>query len=95
MTVVLPAPLPFLHLAQEPGAHADQRLGHPGHRPATQGIVAGHERGERMAGERAQQEARAGAGVAEIERPVGLAQATDADPMDVPHTGRIARDLDA
>ena len=48
-----------------------------------------------MPGEEAQQQARAGAGIAEIERPVGLAEAADAHALDPPPAARVTLDGDA
>ena len=63
-----------------------QRLDDAAHRPAAQRGVAGEEGGERMGGEQPHEEPRAGAGIAEIEHVVGLAQPADADAVDAPAT---------
>ncbi len=58
----------------EARAHARQRLDDPLHRPAAQRGVAGHEAGEAMAGQDAGEQARRGAGIAEVEHVGGLAR---------------------
>jgi hypothetical protein len=53
--------------AQPGGAHAGQRIQHPAHRPAAQGIVAGEGGAQREARRRAHDQPHAGAGVAAVD----------------------------
>ena len=62
----------------------DERLDHALHRPPAQRGIAGHDAGEGMAGEDAGEQARRGAGVAELEHVGGLAAAADAETAHAP-----------
>jgi len=63
-------------------AHLRQRLSYPAHRPARQRGIAGQGRAERLGGEQAGEQAHRGARIAQIDGPVGRAQAADADAVD-------------
>jgi hypothetical protein len=70
--------------ALEAAAHAGERLDHPMHRPPPQRGIAGHDAGERMAGQDAGEQACRGAGVAEFQHVGGLAAAAHAEAADTP-----------
>ena len=86
---------PAAGAGQEDCAHAAQRLDHAAHRPRAQRGVAGEEAGEAVAGEQAHQQARPGAGIAEVEHVGGLGEAADADAPDAPAAVADALELDA
>ncbi len=77
-----------LGILDHPGAHLFERIENPPHRPAAQGSVAVESRGNAAAGDRADHQPAAGAGIAEIERPGRLGKAADADAMNPPGTVR-------
>ena len=72
-------------------AHPLQRIEHAPHRPLAQGGIAVEGRGHRRAGDRADRQPAAGAGIAEIERAGRLREAADADAVNSPQAlGRRA-----
>ena len=68
--------------------HLLQRPQHPTHRPPAERGIPHEPHRHVVAGDHAQHQSRAGAGVAEIERGVRLAQAADAAPLDAPLLAR-------
>ncbi len=76
-------------------AHLAQGLDHPAHGPAAQAGIAGEDRGDRVRGNDAHEQARAGSRVPEIEHVLGLHQPADAPADDAPDAGLIATRLGA
>ena len=73
---------------QHARAHPLQRVEHAPHRPLAQRSIAVERRGDRRAGDRADRQPAAGAGIAEIERAGRLRKAGDADAVNSPHALR-------
>jgi hypothetical protein len=76
-------------------AHRLQRLDHPAHRPGAERGVAGEETGDRLARHQSHQKSDAGPRVTQLENPVGLAKAADADAPDAPRAVFVAHDVGA
>ena len=84
---------PALGDARGPRAHALERIEHAPHRPRAQRGIAVEGRGDRATRDRPDDQAAAGAGIAEIERSGRLREARDPDPVDAP--GALSGAFDA
>ena len=83
---------PALRLRQDLGPHEPQRVQNPAHRALAERGVAVEGRGDPVAADDAHHEARAGAGVAEIERGARGKQRPEPGPADPPAARREALD---
>src|SRR5262249_23667752 len=79
------------------GVRPDQRhrIENPSHRPLAQAGVAVEGRGDGTARDRSHDQAATGAGIAEVEHAVGLAEAADADAVNPPRAFAGALDASA
>ncbi len=76
-------------------AHSLQRRDDSGHGPAAQGLVAGQNRRDRMAGQDTHEQAGAGARVAQVQHALGFAKPAHAAAPDMPDAVPAALDLGA